>query len=175
MGFSNEQLNDIYDKTNGYCEYCGKKIAFKNYGVVGERGAWEVDHSNPKSRGGTDYLRNLFPACIDCNRDKGDRTGQSYRSTFSNSRPRATEPSIGEIIVGAGMPDQSQTGGFAKRQSKLDAGNAVHQRFVNVFYRLDKMTHAQNKIYRFGLFNYDDAQFHAVVLLLITSVACLLA
>ena len=100
MGFSEEQLNDIYDKTGGYCEYCRKKIAFVNYGMVDERGAWEVDHSNPKSRGGPDYLRNLFPACIECNRDKGDRTGQAYRASFSNSRAGTTEPSIGEIVAG---------------------------------------------------------------------------
>ena len=81
MAFTDEELNYIYDKTNGYCEYCGKKLAFKNYGKVGERGAWEVDHSNPKSRGGTNYLRNLFPACIECNRAKGARTGKSVRSS----------------------------------------------------------------------------------------------
>ncbi len=71
MGYTDDELNYIYDKTGGYCNWCEKKIAFRNYGRVGERGAWEVDHSNPLALGGTDYLRNLVPACIPCNRSKG--------------------------------------------------------------------------------------------------------
>ena len=100
MGFSDDELNDIYDKTDGYCEYCGKKIAFKNYGMAGERGAWEVDHSNPRSRGGTDYMRNLVPACISCNRDKSDRTGRAYRASCDHHREES-EPRIdlGELVL----------------------------------------------------------------------------
>lgn len=71
MAFSDEVINSVYDKNDGYCWWCGKKLAFSNYGVVGARGGWEIDHSNPVSRGGTDYLRNLVPACIECNRSKG--------------------------------------------------------------------------------------------------------
>lgn len=100
MGFSEEQLNDIYDKTGGYCEYCGKKIASVNYGKVGERGAWEVDHSNPKSRGGTDYQRNLVPACIPCNRDKSDRTGASYRASWNRSQDASGQSiGLGEVVL----------------------------------------------------------------------------
>ncbi|MGB2581030.1 MAG: HNH endonuclease signature motif containing protein [Thermoplasmata archaeon] len=99
MGFSEEQLNDVYDKTGGYCEYCGKKIAFVNYGLMGGRGAWEVDHSNPRSRGGTDYMRNLVPACIPCNRDKSDRTGKSYRASLERSA-QSEELDWGEVILG---------------------------------------------------------------------------
>jgi len=49
-----------------------KKLALTNYGMPREKGAWEIDHSNPVSRGGTNYLRNLVPACISCNRSKED-------------------------------------------------------------------------------------------------------
>lgn len=82
MGFIDEELSEIYDKNDGYCRYCDKKLAFTNYGRLGERGAWEVDHSVPRSRGGTDYLRNLVPACVDCNREKGTRTGKAYRASW---------------------------------------------------------------------------------------------
>ncbi|MGD0496198.1 MAG: HNH endonuclease signature motif containing protein [Candidatus Bathyarchaeia archaeon] len=44
----------------------------RRLGRLGKRGAWEVDHSRPLSRGGTDYLRNLVPSCVECNRSKGD-------------------------------------------------------------------------------------------------------
>jgi 5-methylcytosine-specific restriction endonuclease McrA len=72
MGYTDEELSYIYDKNNGYCWHCRKKLAFTNYGRYGRKGAWEVDHSNPISKGGTDYFRNLVPACVECNRSKGD-------------------------------------------------------------------------------------------------------
>lgn len=99
MGFTDDELSEIYDKSDGYCRYCGKKLAFTNYGRLGERGAWEVDHSVPRSRGGTDYLRNLVPACVDCNRDKGPRTGKSYRASWALSE-RNAGVDWGAIILG---------------------------------------------------------------------------
>jgi 5-methylcytosine-specific restriction endonuclease McrA len=73
MGYSDDALNYVYDKNGGYCWWCGKKLSWVNYGIPGAYGSWEVDHSNPVSRGGTDYLRNLVPACVGCNRSKGDQ------------------------------------------------------------------------------------------------------
>lgn len=59
-----ERLRKVYDKTEGYCYHCDKKIAWTNYGRPGRRGAWEVDHSIPRSAGGTDHLNNLMPSCV---------------------------------------------------------------------------------------------------------------
>ena len=69
--------NPLYRKrgsvpTQSLFWHCRKKLAFTNYGRYGKKGAWEVDHSNPISKGGTDYFRNLVPACVECNRSKGD-------------------------------------------------------------------------------------------------------
>lgn len=79
MQYSEEELAYIYQKTNGYCYHCGRKIAWINYAQLGARGAWEVDHSNPKSKGGTNYFRNLVPSCISCNRSKGNAHSGTYR------------------------------------------------------------------------------------------------
>jgi 5-methylcytosine-specific restriction endonuclease McrA len=79
MGYDDELLSEIYDKTNGYCRYCGKKLAWRNYGILGARATWEVDHGIPLSRGGSDYFRNLWSACIECNREKGDMTTREFR------------------------------------------------------------------------------------------------
>lgn len=65
-------INLVYDSTNGYCYYCGKRLSFYNYGVVGARGAWEIDHFIPYSRNGAHQLRNFVPACVDCNTQKSD-------------------------------------------------------------------------------------------------------
>ena len=70
MAFDKKQLDWIYNRTSGYCHICGCKLARTNYGQFGAKGAWEVEHSVPRSKGGTDRLNNLFPAHISCNREK---------------------------------------------------------------------------------------------------------
>jgi hypothetical protein len=86
MAFSEEQLKNIYDRTSGYCHICRKKLAFKNYGCIGARGAWEVEHSRPKSRGGTNRLNNLYAACISCNRSKNNSSTRAARAANGNRK-----------------------------------------------------------------------------------------
>jgi 5-methylcytosine-specific restriction endonuclease McrA len=87
MSFSDEMLSRIYDRTSGYCHVCGRKVCFHNYGMIGARGAWEVEHSIPWTLGGTDHLNNLYPGCIPCNRRKGTRSSRTARAR--NGRTRA--------------------------------------------------------------------------------------
>lgn len=86
MAFNEAKLNQIYDRTSGRCHICHKKLAFKNYGTVEARAAWEVEHSVPQAKGGTDHLNNLYPACISCNRSKGSSSTISARSKHGKSR-----------------------------------------------------------------------------------------
>ena len=79
MAYTVEQLNQIYDRTSGYCHLCGKKVYFKNYGNISRRGAWEVEHSKPQAKGGTQHLNNLYAACISCNRSKGIKPNSVIR------------------------------------------------------------------------------------------------
>lgn len=78
MSYSDDRLNDVYDKNDGKCWHCGMQLAFTNYGQYGAREAWEVDHSIPICEGGTDHLNNLVPACIRCNREKGALHTRQY-------------------------------------------------------------------------------------------------
>jgi 5-methylcytosine-specific restriction endonuclease McrA len=71
MKMTNDRLNAIYDKTHGCCHICHKKLSFINYAVHGAKGAWHVEHSKAKAKGGTDHLNNLYAACITCNLEKG--------------------------------------------------------------------------------------------------------
>lgn len=87
MPYDDQTLRKIYDRTNGKCHVCHKKLSFINYGRRGFRGVWEVEHSVPRANGGTDHLNNLFPACIACNRSKGIYTTRTARSW--NDRTRA--------------------------------------------------------------------------------------
>jgi 5-methylcytosine-specific restriction endonuclease McrA len=72
MAYTNEEVNWIYDRTNGICFYCSIRLSFQNYGKVGTRGAWEADHFYPLVSGGAHQLYNLVPACVDCNTRKSD-------------------------------------------------------------------------------------------------------
>jgi len=69
-----------------FCHICGKKLAFTNYARADLRGAWEIEHSVPRAKGGTDHLNNLYPACISCNRDKATVGSRSARAWHSRHR-----------------------------------------------------------------------------------------
>lgn len=79
MPFTKQQIDSIYDRSTGYCHLCHKKLSRKNYGIHGARGAWHVEHSIPRSKGGTDHMNNLFAACIDCNYEKSNMTTRTAR------------------------------------------------------------------------------------------------
>jgi hypothetical protein len=105
MPFDNDTLIKIYKRTDGRCHICNKRLSFVNYARPGRRGAWEVEHSNPKAKGGTDYFRNLFPACIDCNRVKGTATTRTARARHGRrraplSKEKQKEARFSNAIVG---------------------------------------------------------------------------
>ena len=87
MPFTDEQLSRIFERTDGRCHICHGKLYFGNYGVFGRRGAWEVEHSNPRCNGGSDRLGNLYAAHIVCNRQKGSMTTRTARAW--NGRTKA--------------------------------------------------------------------------------------
>lgn len=86
MKCDTRRLNEIYDRTGGYCHICHKKLAFQNYGAFGRRGAWEIEHSVPRALGGTDRLCNLYPACISCNRLKQQASTRAARCRNGQTR-----------------------------------------------------------------------------------------
>ena len=79
MAFTREQLDWIYRRTSGYCHLCHMKLARRNYGRTGNKGAWQIEHSVPRSKGGSDHLNNLFAACVSCNCDKSNMTTRTAR------------------------------------------------------------------------------------------------
>ena len=83
---NNDKLNRIYEKTDGYCHICHKKLSFKNYDSFGAKGSWHIEHSVARANGGSDHLNNLYPACIGCNLDKGTLHTKTARSYYGNTR-----------------------------------------------------------------------------------------
>lgn len=86
MKIDKNLLRKIYEKTDGRCHLCHKPIAFTNYGHLEGRGAWEIDHSRPRARGGCDRVGNLLPAHIDCNRAKGAGYNRTQRSQYGHTQ-----------------------------------------------------------------------------------------
>ena len=86
MSYDPETLKRAYARTEGRCHICQKKLAFSNYGQFRRKGAWEIEHSVPRSKGGTDHGNNLYVACIACNRSKGNLTTRTARARNGFSR-----------------------------------------------------------------------------------------
>lgn len=59
-----------------YCEVSGERLT--------------QDHDIPVSRGGSDDISNIVPACMRCNCRKGTRTGEEFRSWMSRPQPHAS-------------------------------------------------------------------------------------
>ena len=86
MSFSSIEKRKVYNRTFRKCHICGKKLSFTNYGYFGLKGAWEVEHSNPRSLGGTNRLNNLYAACITCNRSKNNNSTRLARTKFGSTK-----------------------------------------------------------------------------------------
>ena len=98
--FDHETRRAVFTKSNRLCHLCWKTIAFSNYGNHGARGAWEIDHSRPRSQGGTDHLNNLYAAHTACNRAKQARSSAGVRRENGHSRPPMSAAAMKELKAG---------------------------------------------------------------------------
>ncbi|WP_369696836.1 HNH endonuclease [Streptomyces sp. XD-27] len=69
----------LWDRYGRACAYCGESSA-----------SLHQEHVLPISRGGTDGIGNLVPACADCNLAKGDQTITEWR--LGKKAPRYRKP-----------------------------------------------------------------------------------
>ena len=100
------RLKRIFNKTDGRCHICHYRLSFDNHGKTGARGAWHIEHSVPRACGGTDHLNNLYPACIDCNLEKGTASSRTARSSCGNTRApysRAKKQKVKDDNTGTGI------------------------------------------------------------------------
>lgn len=133
MAYDEETLEYVFAKTGGHCRYCKKQLSFSNYGQAERRGAWVVDHANPVSRGGTDYLRNLWPACVDCNQEKSDRTAQSYSRSLE---PRSASASGCFVATAAfGTPWANEIDSLRRFRDRILLRTQVGRSLVSAYYR----------------------------------------
>jgi 5-methylcytosine-specific restriction endonuclease McrA len=81
-----QRREKVFRKTDGHCHICHKPMVLSNYANFPAKGAWEVDHSNPKSNGGSDHLNNLYAAHVSCNRSKRDASTRAARRNHGHTR-----------------------------------------------------------------------------------------
>ena len=96
---TDEERKKIFERTDGRCHICREQLAFHNYGKLKGEGIWEIEHSNPRARGGSDRLVNKYPACVRCNRKKGAGSTRKARAKHGYkrapySRKKKTEHAI---------------------------------------------------------------------------------
>lgn len=87
----------VWDSTGGRCWYCGLRLSADGETITRGGGVYqswmEVDHVQPKSKGGLEVLSNMVPACSACNTTKGGKTLEEYRHHVAlkrDGRPRMT-------------------------------------------------------------------------------------
>lgn len=79
---TNKKLEDVFNKTNGHCHFCGDKLLLTKYGakdINNLNGSWEADHVIQKGKGGSKNLENCLPCCVRCNRLRWHRKGEDLR------------------------------------------------------------------------------------------------
>ena len=72
-----ELRQQIYNKYNGHCAYCGCEIEYKEM---------QIDHIIPKLFGGSNEIGNLNPSCRACNFYKGTFTIEEFRERVRSLR-----------------------------------------------------------------------------------------
>jgi len=98
--FDEATRRTVFEKSNWLCHLCWQPMAYSNYGNHGARGAWEIDHSIPVARGGTDHLNNLYAAHTTCNRSKQARSSASIRRQNGHARPPMSAAAMEELKSG---------------------------------------------------------------------------
>ena len=66
---------EIYNKYNGHCAYCGKKLNFDDM---------TLDHIHPQSKGGKSNINNIYPCCHLCNNQKGNKSIEEFRQYLTD-------------------------------------------------------------------------------------------
>ena len=68
------ERQQVYEKYDGRCAYCGKEIEFKDM---------QVDHLVSLHNGGADSMDNYMPACRMCNHYKRTASLETFRKLIS--------------------------------------------------------------------------------------------
>ena len=74
--FTDYERKTVYANGNGRCAICGRPIRFKDM---------TVDHKIPLSKNGNNDMKNLQPACRECNFLKNQLTMEEFSRKISEA------------------------------------------------------------------------------------------
>jgi 5-methylcytosine-specific restriction endonuclease McrA len=80
--FTAHEWRELQERWGGVCAYCGAA------------GPIEADHRVPLSRGGTNFIDNILPACRSCNGRKHKMTEEEFRARLATEREATTPPKV---------------------------------------------------------------------------------
>ncbi len=83
-----------YEKYDGRCAYCGKKIEYKDM---------QVDHIVPKLKGGKNEINNYNPACRRCNHYKDTFDIEQFRQMLKTMHERTQKIYINKVAEDYGI------------------------------------------------------------------------
>ncbi len=86
MGYSDDQLDEIFNKTHGYCYHCGAKLAWGSYGIPSAKGSWKVDDGTGPVLRRTGHPENPVPSCLPCNRTRRPDPYRDFHRMLELSR-----------------------------------------------------------------------------------------
>jgi hypothetical protein len=66
MAYTDDEIKWVYKRTAGHCFYCGEHLTLGCYGLVADRGAWDIDDFIPTLNKGERRRENWVPACLFC-------------------------------------------------------------------------------------------------------------
>ena len=81
MAYTEEQIRRAWKSTDGRCHLTGRRLRLSDYGRT-----WEIDHSKPRAKGGSDHGNNLKPALLVVNRSKQASTSRAVRRAYGLQR-----------------------------------------------------------------------------------------
>lgn len=94
ISLSNIRKMMAYQETNGECIYCGKKIPMDKFFEL------EIEHILPISKSCDDSFDNITCSCLECNKNKGQRTPFQFKNSehaFSEFKRKVENLNISEI------------------------------------------------------------------------------
>lgn len=95
----------VYEKYDGHCAYCGKKIPFKAMQVdhIFSKRAYKFTPKERKAGIGLDEFKNLNPSCRMCNFYKSSYSLESFRSNIKTLHRRFIKIFIVRLAVQYGI------------------------------------------------------------------------
>lgn len=90
MYSSEKNRKELFEKSNGKCEVCGKNL-HNNYEMFNDKNYMQIDHIIPKSLGGKDKIDNLRAICIKCNCSRNNKSGKRLKEIVINKIKRIKE------------------------------------------------------------------------------------